>query len=74
MVMILAMIFGAHLLPYSWLYNSLSYKIMSIFISIMALIVGVLFEPFVLAIVMIVVEVIFSIMLIIEVKITGDYS
>lgn len=44
MVMILAMIFGAHLLPDGWLYQSISYKIMSIIIPIMALIVGNLYQ------------------------------
>ena len=40
MVMILAMIFGAHLLPFSWLYKSRAYLIMSIIIPLAMLIVG----------------------------------
>lgn len=40
MVMILAMIFGAHLLPFAWLYQSRAYLIMSIVIPITMLIMG----------------------------------
>lgn len=40
MVMILAIIFGAHLLPFSWLYQSRAYLIMSIIIPLTMLIVG----------------------------------
>lgn len=68
MVMVIAMIFGAHLMPYSWLYKSKTYKVLSILIPISALIVGLIFQPYILAIVMIVFEVIFSICLIIENK------
>ncbi len=68
LVMILAMIFGAHLMPYSWLYKSKSYFALSIIIPVVALIVGLNFEPFILAAIMIVVEIIFSILLSFEVK------
>lgn len=68
MLMVIAIIFGAHLMPYSWLYKSKSYFILSIIIPIISLIVGLNFEPFVLAIVMIAFEVLFSILLVIEVK------
>ena len=67
MVMILAIIFGAHLLPYSWLYKSNSYKFVSIFVSVLALVVGSLFEPYILALVMVVVEIGFSSSLYLEV-------
>lgn len=40
MVMIFAMIFGAHLLPFAWLYQSRAYLIMSILIPVIALIMG----------------------------------
>ncbi|MCH5258011.1 MAG: hypothetical protein J1D87_12010, partial [Lachnospiraceae bacterium] len=63
-----AMIFGAHLLPYSWLYSSKSYMFFSILIPLMALIIGLKAEPFILAATMIIVEIIFSICLIIENK------
>ena len=41
--MVIAMIFRGHLLPYSWLYNSNSYLILSIIIPILSLIVGLNF-------------------------------
>ena len=68
MLMVIAMIFGAHLLPYSWLYSSKSYMFFSILIPLMALIIGLKAEPFILAATMIIVEIIFSICLIIENK------
>ena len=40
MLMVYAMIFGAHLMPFSWLYDSKSYLYFSIFIPIAALIIG----------------------------------
>ena len=46
MVMVYAMVFGAHLLPYSWLYKSLSYRIFSIVIPIISLVVGCAFSAF----------------------------
>lgn len=66
MVMIIAMIFGAHLLPYSWLYKSKSYMLFSILISILAFIIGILYKPFILASIMIIIEIIFSACLIVE--------
>jgi hypothetical protein len=68
MLMVIAMIFGAHLLPYGWLYKSKSYMVLAVIIPILALIIGSNFEPYVLAIVMIAVELIFSGCLIIENK------
>ena len=68
MLMVIAMIFGAHLLPYSWLYSSKSYMFFSILIPLMALTIGLKAEPFILAVTMIIVEIIFSICLIIENK------
>ena len=68
MLMVLAMIFGAHLLPYSWLYKSRSYMFLSIVIPILSLIVGLNFAPYVLAALMMVIEILFSICLKIENK------
>ena len=68
MVMILAMIFGAHLLPYGWLYNSKSYIELSIVIPVVVLFVGVNFPPSFVAGFMIAVEIVFSLLLINEVK------
>ncbi len=68
MLMILAMIFGAHLLPYGWLYKSKSYMVLSVIIPITALIIGINFPAYVIAGFMIAVEIIFSGLLIIEFK------
>ena len=68
MLMVYAMIFGAHLMPYSWLYQSKSYMVMSIVVPILALVVGLLAQPHVLAGTMIGMEVAFSLALIMENK------
>lgn len=68
MVMILAIIFGAHLLPFSWLYQSKSYMILSIIIPITALAVGIYYSAAIVASVMVFFEIIFSILLNAEVK------
>ncbi len=68
MVMVLAMIFGAHLLPYSWLYGSRTYMVMSVIIPIAALIVGVNFPAQYVAGMMILIEIVFSLFLFVEVK------
>lgn len=68
MLMVYAMIFGAHLMPFSWLYQSKTYLVLSIFIPIMALLVGLFCPPYVLAIIMVVVEALFSLCLFREVK------
>lgn len=68
MLMVYAMVFGAHLMPFSWLYNSKSYLVMSIAVPILSLIVGLLFPPFVLAVVMVTVEAVFSFLLFRESK------
>ncbi|MGB7594320.1 MAG: hypothetical protein WBL80_01995 [Erysipelotrichaceae bacterium] len=66
MLMVLAMIFGAHLLPYGWLYKSKSYFGLSIFIPILMLILGNLYDGSVIAGVMIFIEIIFSGLLVME--------
>jgi len=75
MLMVIAMIFGAHLMPYSWLYLSKSYFVLSIVIPVMALAVGCNYPPHVLALIMVIVEILFSIVLIFEnrkIKKTGQ--
>ena len=68
MVMVLAIIFGAHLLPYGWLYKSKNYMILSVVIPVAALLVGVNFPTSIVAGLMIAVEIIFSLLLSNEVK------
>jgi len=66
--MVIGMIFGAHLLPYSWLYKSKSYMIMSIVVPIVVLIIGSSFPAYLVAGVMILFEIVFSLLLFGEVK------
>jgi len=71
MVMILAIIFGAHLMPFGWLYKSKAYTVMSVIIPLVILIVGFNLKQdqvYIIPCVMLVFEVIFSIWLAIENK------
>lgn len=68
LAMTIAMIFGAHLMPFGWLYKSKIYYVLSIFIPIAALLVGLNFEAYVLALCMILVEIVFCICLVVEHK------
>lgn len=68
MIMVYAMVFGAHLLPYSWLYKSRGYAIFSIFIPILSLILGNLYNGFILSFTLVLVEIVFVITLFIELK------
>ena len=68
MVMTLAMVFGAHLLPFGWLYDSKVYYIMSGIVTIGALVIGLMFPPQVLALCMVAVEIIFCLLLMAENK------
>lgn len=68
MLMVYAMIFGAHLMPYSWLYRSPSYMVLSVLVPILALMLGLSFPPYVLAVGMLVVEVSFVLLLAVENK------
>ena len=63
MLMVYAMIFGAHLMPFSGLYQSKSYLVLSIVIPILSLVLGLKFPPFVLAAVMVFVEALFAFLL-----------
>ena len=63
MLMVFAMVFGAHLLPFGWLYQSRSYTIASIVITISALIIGCSAPSWLLAAFMLAFEVIFVVCL-----------
>jgi hypothetical protein len=54
------------LLPYGWLYKSKSYIVFAILIPVLSLIIGINFEPYVIAFMMIGIEILFSISLIFE--------
>ena len=68
MVMVIAMIFGAHLLPYAWLYSSKAYAIMSVLVPVSALLMGLYAPPYMLALLMMVYEIAFSLLLANEYK------
>ena len=68
LVMVYAMIFGAHLLPYGWLYLSKSYYVFAGVIPVLALLLGLKYPAMVVAGVMVLVEVVFCICLVAEVK------
>lgn len=74
MVMVLGMIFGAHLLPYSWLYKSKSYLVMAVMIPITILIIGINFPAYIVAGTMILFEIVFSLLLMGEVKKLPDIA
>lgn len=66
MLMVYAMIFGAHLLPYGWLYQSKCYYAFSIIIPFTVLLLGIYSSPILIAIFMLITEMVFCILLIIE--------
>ena len=68
MVMVYAMVFGAHLLPYSWLYQSNGYKVFAILIPLISLILGNLFSGLIVAATLTSLEIIFVIILFQEFK------
>ena len=74
MVMVYAMVFGAHLLPYSWLYKSLSYRIFAIAIPVVSLSVGCVFPAISVAGTMLIIEVIFVGALFVEVHKLNSYG
>lgn len=68
MVMVYAMVFGAHLLPYSWLYKSKAYLFFAIVIPFIALILGIVFNALAVSLVLFVIEIIFALVLLQELK------
>lgn len=68
LVMVIAIIFGAHLLPYGWLYQSKTYYGFSVFIPVGALLIGLFHPPQILALTMIFVEIAFCLLLVMELK------
>lgn len=59
MVMVYAMVFGAHLFPYGWLYCSKTYYAFSVIVPIGALFLGLHYTAAVIAIFMLITEVVF---------------
>ena len=50
MLMIYVIIFGAHFMPYSWLYRSPAYLVMSIAVPVAALVIGIFLPRYLLAV------------------------
>lgn len=68
MLMVYAMIFGAHLLPFGWLYQSKTYYVLSIIVPLLVLFVGCNYPTVTIAVLMLFIEIIFCICLFIENK------
>lgn len=68
MVMVYAMIFGAHLLPYGWMYKSEAYYVFSIVIPVGVMAMGLLYPPSAVAGAMLLLEIVFCACLVLEVK------
>jgi hypothetical protein len=68
MIMVYGMVFGAHLLPYSWLYKSTAYRVVAIALPILALVLGHVVSATVMSLVFVVVEVVFALVLRAELK------
>lgn len=66
MLMVIGIIFGAHLLPFFWLYKSVSYAVFSVVITITSLLLGIMSNTVVLAISMVGLEVLFCVSLMVE--------
>ena len=66
MLMVIAIVFGAHLMPFGWLYQSKSYLVLSAAVPVAALTVGLLCPAYVLAVMMFCIEILFSVLLIAE--------
>ena len=68
MVMIYAMVFGAHLLPFSWVYDSKPYMVFAIIETIAALAVSLFFPNIVLAAFMVIMQAILSLLLFFDMR------
>lgn len=67
-LMIYAMIFGAHLLPFSWLYKCKFYMISSIVVTVSCLFVGCVFGAYAVAIFMLIHQILFCVELWVKMK------
>ena len=74
MVMVYAMIFGAHLFPYGWLYQSKTYYTLSVIVPIGVLILGLYYTATIIVIFMLIIEVVFCCCLIIENRIEKQHE
>jgi hypothetical protein len=68
MLMLFAMVFGAHLLPFSWLYESKTYFVTSIVTTLGAMIISIFAPEIYVGLFMIVCQIVMSALLMIECK------
>lgn len=68
MLMLFAMVFGAHLLPFSWLYESKTYLVMSLVTTIGSMLISIFAPELYVGIFMIVCQIVMSVLLLIECK------
>ena len=68
MLMLFAMVFGAHLLPFSWLYESKTYLVMSLVTTIGSMLISIFAPELYIGIFMIVCQIVMSVLLLIECK------
>ena len=66
MLMIYAMVFGAHLLPFSWIYESRTYLVMSLVITIGSLVIGSFLGDVVMGVFLAMCQVVTSVSLLLE--------
>ena len=66
MLMLFAMVFGAHLLPFSWLYESKTYLVMSLITTIGSLLISIFLPEVYVGIFMIICQIVMSVLLLIE--------
>ena len=66
MVMIFAMIFAAHLLPFGWIYEARAYTVLSVAGTVLALLAGLFFGNAAVGILMVVLETILSVCLLLK--------
>ena len=74
MLMIYAMVFGAHLLPFGWLYDTKSYTVVSIVETIAAMVINLVFGAVAMAAFMIVMQIFLSIVLFTDVRKVNEIS
>ena len=72
MIMVYAMVFGAHLFPYSWLYKSKGYTVVAISIPVISLILGCTLNGTTVAAAACIIEVVFACVLHMELKKMAD--
>ncbi len=66
MLMLFAMVFGAHLLPFAWLYESKTYLVTSIVTTLGSLLISIFLPEVYVGIFMIVCQIVMSVLLLIE--------